>query len=583
MKQVPLLATLVILAVFATAQTIQPIDKIKLEKKLDSLFRFFNNKNSPGYAITVLQNGKPVAKKDYGMASLEFKIPFTHNTVITLPYSEGREFISIAAVLMEEEGKLKLEDKVRKYFPQLPAWSDAVTIQDLLNHSSGFCDEWATLALTQASMNNRLDVSQFLNFLYRQPDPQVEPGKGYMYCNSDFGLLRLILDKVSGEPLPVYLKRKVFTPLKMYATSMQVRKDDMIPDHAFSYISDGDNGYRPHLRNKTSPGGNYWMLTSANDLEKWTAIHADGNSFISKAISRLKQHARPIPVLKGTSYVFGHKINRMGNYEVISHKGVSGYAYVTRIPSATISVICVSSYWQPYEEKIDELAKWLLQVKDEKQSDVKKFPSTAIALSKEELQQFTGYYRVQNALTFQSTVEKKSYKEFKLVGDSLSWVYTSDDIFAVMPVGKGIFKDPGFPVWLIYDQPHPDSVMTLEIHSQFEGNVDVEYLRKDTAARPQYSKESLQKITGRYYSPHLDFYWTIMLDDEGKLVLKRPTIADKYLEPGPDGEFMLKVQYYEDDESTNWIRFYYNAAGEVTHFNIWHPRLMHHRFDKVAN
>jgi CubicO group peptidase (beta-lactamase class C family) len=179
------------------AQT-KPINKPALDKKLDSIFQEFNNASSPGYAITIIQNGKAITKKAYGQASLEFTtLPFNHNTVVTIPYSEGREFISIAAALLEQDGKLTLNDKVRKYFPKLPVWSEPVTIQDLLNHSSGFCDEWATLVLTQASMNNRLDVSQFLNFLYNQPDPQVEPGKGYMYSNSDFGLLRLILEKAS--------------------------------------------------------------------------------------------------------------------------------------------------------------------------------------------------------------------------------------------------------------------------------------------------------------------------------------------------------------------------------------------------
>src|SRR5690606_8825863 len=195
-------------AILLSAQT-KPISKPELDKKLDSLFKEFNNTSSTGYAITVIQNGKAITTKDYGLANLEFKVPFNHNTVVTIPYSEGREFISIAAALLEEDGKLMLNDKVRKYFPKLPAWSEPVTIQDLLNHSSGFCDEWATLVLTQASMNNRLDVSQFLNFLYNQPDPQVEPGKGYMYSNSDFGLLRLILEKALGEKLPDYMERRI--------------------------------------------------------------------------------------------------------------------------------------------------------------------------------------------------------------------------------------------------------------------------------------------------------------------------------------------------------------------------------------
>jgi len=83
-------------AILLSAQT-KPISKPELDKKLDSLFKEFNNTSSTGYAITVIQNGKAITTKDYGLANLEFKVPFNHNTVVTIPYSEGREFISIAA------------------------------------------------------------------------------------------------------------------------------------------------------------------------------------------------------------------------------------------------------------------------------------------------------------------------------------------------------------------------------------------------------------------------------------------------------------------------------------------------------
>jgi CubicO group peptidase (beta-lactamase class C family) len=74
------------------------------------------------------------------MASLERRVPYTHNTVALLPYSEGREFLTITAVLMEQEGILKLHDKVRMYFPDLAAWAEPITIEQLIHHHSGFAD-----------------------------------------------------------------------------------------------------------------------------------------------------------------------------------------------------------------------------------------------------------------------------------------------------------------------------------------------------------------------------------------------------------------------------------------------------------
>lgn len=561
-----------------SAQTIS-VNKTQLNKKIDSLFKAFNNTFSPGYAITVLQNGKAITKKTVGMASIEFGIPFSHNTVVCITYSESREFISIGTALMEQDGLLTLNDKIRKYFPKLPAWSDGVTLQDLLNHSSGFCDEWATLVLTQASMGNRLDVSQFLNFLYNQPDPQVEPGKGYMYSNSDFGLLRLILEKASGENLAVYLKRKIFTPLGMSATQMRNNKEDLIANHAFSYYGSEPGKYKVWLSDKTSPGGNYHVLTSANDLEKWAAAHNDPTSFISKAVMRLKKNARPIPVLPGTDYVFGQKLKQMGKHEVIVHEGVSGWRYLSRVSKANLSIVCLGNNLGGYAEKINVLLEDILQIKATPIT-VQKFPSQALPSKHADLTKYAGTYRQLNQRTFQSHVQPKLYQEFKVVGDSLYLEFSSTDEIALLKVGENIFKDPEYPAWLVFSQPHPDSAIQVTIYNQGE-YTETWHWKKENATKTKYSKDQLQKITGKYYSKHLDFYWMIVMNEEGNLVVKRPTIADKILEPFYEEEFRLVVEFWENDESRVWIKFYYDETGKVSWFDVHNSRLMHHRFDKV--
>jgi CubicO group peptidase (beta-lactamase class C family) len=559
---------------------VKPINKSALDQKLDSVFKEFNNTSAPGYAITIQQNGKVITKKDYGLANMEFKVPFSHNSVITIPYSEGREFISLATALMEQDGKLTLEDKVRAYFPKLPAWSESVTVQDLLNHSSGFCDEWATLVLTQASMNNRLDVSQFLTFLYNQPEPQVEPGKGYMYSNSDFGLLRLILEKASGEKLPDYLQRRIFKPLQMLATTMRKEKEAVIANHAFSYFENGSDKYNVWLRDKTSPGGNYAILTSASDLELWAAAFADKNSFITKASERLKRNARPIPVLKETNYAYGHKLKKIGAYEMISHQGVSGYSYLVRIPAAGLSIICTTNNLDPYAEKITELVNYLLQTESKTKPAPEKLPTAPISIKGKELEKYAGRY-IWFTENFQSTAKSRTYYSFNVKNDTLYWHYSSTDIFPIQYVGNGIFKDPDYPIWLRFFQPHPDSTMRIEAKDTSADKVF--NWKKDTTTEPVLAQTYLQKLTGKYYSKHLDFYLTIVLNDEGKLVVKRPTISDKILEPHSLTEFKLPTEFFETNyESTFWVNFYFDATGMPTHFDVRHGRLMHHRFDKVS-
>src|SRR5690606_4744931 len=187
----------IISSFFCWSLTAQTLDKTTLEKQIDSIFKQFASTNSPGAAVTVLQNGAVIAKKHYGLANLEHEIPFTHQSPVRMVYSMGREFMSVGLALMDEQGLLSFDDKVRSYFPKLPEWSKDVTIQDLLNHSSGFDDEWSLLLLMTADMRSQVESEQVMTLLYNQPKPQVEPGKGYMYNNTDFALLRFIIDRKS--------------------------------------------------------------------------------------------------------------------------------------------------------------------------------------------------------------------------------------------------------------------------------------------------------------------------------------------------------------------------------------------------
>jgi CubicO group peptidase (beta-lactamase class C family) len=545
-------------------------------KKLDSLFSGYNN-STPGIAVTVLKDGKTILKKAYGMANLEFSVPFTHNTLVRLPYSEGREFISIAATLMEKDSLLHLNDKVRKYFPKLPEWSEPVTIQDLLNHSSGFADEWATLALTQASMANRLEKSQFLNFLYKQPTPSVEPRTGYMYSNSDYGLLRLILEKASGENLAAYMKRRIFEPVGMRSTRLNDVKDEVITNKAFGYTAAEGNTYKLWLQDKTSPGGNYFVLTSANDLEKWAEAHIDPQSFISAAVSRLKQNARPIPVVPGTNYVFGHKLKTIGKYESIVHMGVGSSSYIAYVPEKKIAVILHSNLlfiprWKLMQDVLATQLNVKLPSKQKSRSD-----SKPVTLKSEDVKKFEGTYKWNVPLTYQSYEPVKRFMEFIADNEVLKVLYNIGDTLNLVSLAKNTFRDPDYPDLFIFSQAHPDSAMRAVMYSSDGDTVHMERINNSA---PKFTRKELQKFAGKYYSNHLDYYWTIIVDENDRLVVKRPTVSDKIVYPFPDGDFMLVMEYGGYD-SPGWIRFHYNDKGEVSHITITHPRLMGHRFDKV--
>ena len=129
----------------------------------------------------------------------------------------------------------------------------------------------------------------------------------------------------------------------------------------------------------------------------------------------------------------------------------------------------------------------------------------------------------------------------------------------------------------MFSQSHPDSAVRLVMYT-YDG--DTIHMEKVKSAIQKPDRKELQKLTGKYYSKHLDFYWTLVLNEKDQLVVKRPTIADKIMEPWADDEFRLMTDYGEYS-SESWVHFHYDEKGNVTHFTVSHPRLMNHRFEKL--
>lgn len=548
------------------------------EALLDSIFKSFNTK-TPGIGVAIIENGNIVAKRTYGLASIEYKIPFTDSSIVRLPYAEGREFISIATIMMEEKGILNLNDKVRKYFPKLPAWSDPVTIKDLLNHSSGFVDEWSVLLLTQASMNNRFDQDQFLNLLYNQPKPEIEPGKGYMYCNSDFGLLRLILEKVSGENLSTWMQKNIFAPLGMRDTRLHDNKYEAIPNFAPFYYPIGRGKYNQWTIDKTSPGGNYHIATSLRDLEKWAAINKDKSSVPSKAILRLKEDARLMPGV-GKNFVFGIKEKELGDFNIIYHQGVNDRPYLSELPSKNLAVIMLGNQPNNFPLFHQNIYEALLGIKPTK-LPMRTFSPAPVKYTPSELKAFTGRYFDENdTITYESFVkDRKNMLRFIVHNDSLKLDIGSGPFIPLIMYAPNVFKDPDYDAYLEFMLP-AQKEDPVRIHTHVSQTNKVYYHVKDTSTLWLPSQKELAGFEGKYYSGHLDFYWTLKLED-GALIVKRPTIADKKLFPETKDVFTLMVDKYPEDAFEVFVKFLRDRNGKIIHFTVSDPRLMGHRFDRI--
>lgn len=548
-----------------------------LNKKLDSIFSSFNNTKSPGVAVSVIQNGKLIAKKDYGMASIELQVPFSHQSVVRIGYSEAREFISIAALLMENDGILSLNDKVRKYFPKLPDWSEPVTIWDLLNHRSGFVDEWATLLLMHGAMSNRFDKEQFFRLLYTQPEPEIEPGKGFMYCNSDFGLLRLIMEKASGKNLSDWLKQRIFDPLKMNNSRMQKNALDIVPNRATKYESDG-GGYKQDNAQKTSPGGNYFILTCADDLVKWSAAISNEGSTFNTAFKKLLANVRMIPGRKN-HYITGHSLDTINNQTVIFHEGVNGENYLSRIPSKGLTIITMGNLdGEGFSAENRLLCDYLLGVK--KPPSIKPyFAKKPIPITEATLKNYEGKYRWLNQLSWESYNELRKTSDFFVENGKLKLRYNPSYVIELIPVGKDLFYyEEGFGLQIKFSRAEPD--VPMQVTGTFDDGYPGVTMEKEMGKQWLPSIEELKPFTGKYYSKHLDYYWNFELNEQGKIVLKRATMPDAIIEPDGENQFHYIAEKSPGSAFDQWILFNKDARGNIRGFTVWSARVMHHRFDK---
>lgn len=446
-------------------------------------------------------------------------------------------------------------------------------MRDLLNHASGFDDEWSLLLLMTADMRSQVETEQVLTLLYNQPKPQVEPGKGYMYNNTDFALLRLIMEAVSRQSLTDYLKVKLFDPLEMKSTLMNDDIEQIIPGLAESYYN---YPFRKARFVKFSPGGNYRMVTTADDLEKWARASENPSSIVGKAFARLYRNARPIPTYPDEKqYVFGHTTRMINGTEFIYHGGVGDSFYIVRILSKKISVIGLgngSNFIRPSMQ----LAQSFTASKPDKNKSIF-FPSEAITLRKDEMAAYAGRYYDQR-VGYNSHIPSIRYFDLKIVGDSLRFYPDSDGAsFTISAFGNDYFKDNEEGAKIQFIKSHDGSPMKMKVWMD-EGSNAHFYLRKEDTVVAD--KKYLDQFTGQYYSPHLDYYLRIVMNKDVQLVIKRPTMPESVIEPY--GKDSLKVEQKNGSYSVYMIAsFTKDSAGNIDGFTLRDSRIMHHRFEKV--
>jgi CubicO group peptidase (beta-lactamase class C family) len=307
--------------------------------RVDKIFAQWDKSDSPGCAVGVLQNGRFAYQRGYGMANLDYDIPSSPRMVYYIG-SDSKQFTAAVVALLALDGKLSLDDDIRKYMPEMPDYGTPITIRHLIHHTSGIRDIYTLMSLGGLRLEDVFTDSQAVALIARQKELNFKPGDDYLYSNSGYFLLAQIVKRVTGSSLRIVADERIFRPLGMTSTHFHDDPGHVMKQRAMSYERDSAGAYRiSYLQNfdKIGAGGLY---STVEDLRKWDEnyyTHRIGGEALQALI-----HTRGVLNNGDTlTYAFGNNVSRYRGLRIDEHGGaLMGYkAEILRFPDQHFSVI----------------------------------------------------------------------------------------------------------------------------------------------------------------------------------------------------------------------------------------------------
>ncbi len=293
----------------------------------------------PGLSIAIVRSGRVVKAQGYGLASVELNAPATAETVYPLA-SITKPFTAAAVLLLAQEGKLGLDDKIGRYVEKTPAAWGEVTVRQLLTHTSGIKDHLNEMHGRTCNGTSPEEIASYIGTL----PLNFAPGSQWLYSNTGYLLLQIVLQKVSGKPFDQFLAERVFGPLGMRATRRN-SLDDVIANRAARYIWEGGRlRNSPFLEPTLYDNADAGLLSSVLDLARWdAALYEDG---ILKASSR-EQMWTPVKLANGFSYPYGlgWHLEDVHGHRLVYHDGnrLDGSSVMARYVDDQLTVIVLTN------------------------------------------------------------------------------------------------------------------------------------------------------------------------------------------------------------------------------------------------
>jgi D-alanyl-D-alanine carboxypeptidase len=295
----------------------------------------------PGASVIVMKDGQTLHEAGYGLANVEWGIPITPDTVFRVG-SITKQFTGAAIMLLEQRGLLSVDDPITRHLPDYPTHGHQITIEHLLNHTSGI----RSYTGIDGYMGNpvRLDVStEELVEIFKNLPMDFAPGDAWLYNNSGYVLLGAIIEKVSGKSYEEFIADNIATPLELDSTFYGGPK--LIPSRAAGYaIDDRGNIVNAGFISMTQPHAAGSLLSTTRDLAEWHKALTGGEFIHDDSYARM---TAPADLNDGESYPYGYGlgIGQLRERRMIAHGGgIHGFTcYVLWLPDEDIYVAVLTN------------------------------------------------------------------------------------------------------------------------------------------------------------------------------------------------------------------------------------------------
>lgn len=336
-----------VLAQLATARPVlaQHIVGVRDARALraDSVFQRFDRTDSPGCALGVYQDGKVLYARGYGMASLELGVALSPRSVLDVG-SISKQFTAMSILMLQQEGKLSLDDPIRKYIPEMPAYADRLTLRRALSQTSGLRDLYVMWSQTGRAFAG--DTVDALRVITRSAEPNYEPGARYLYTNSGWILAAQIVYRLTGKTLAQFADERIFKPLGMLDTRYLSDASLIIPNLATAYSPRAGGGFR--VQRSAYDGaimGAGAVHTTVEDFGRWldnydAATVGSRDIITTMTTATTLTDGAPATSGPGQAYAVGLTVGTMRGLRVVSHGGSwAGYrGHFLRFPDQRMAV-----------------------------------------------------------------------------------------------------------------------------------------------------------------------------------------------------------------------------------------------------